>query len=62
MPRWAKARDWIAYGDERALPDPYVMSPLPWFTRLELELLLREAESLISPAAGALPAEVFAPR
>jgi serine/threonine protein kinase/WD40 repeat protein len=58
----AKARDWIAHGDERALPDPYVMSPLPWYTKLELELLLREAEGQISLAAGDLPAEVFAPR
>ena len=57
----AKARDWIAHGDERAFLDPYVNSPLPWFTRLELELLLREAEGLISPASGDLPAQVFAP-
>jgi serine/threonine protein kinase/WD40 repeat protein len=58
----ATARDWIAHGDERALPDPYVQSPLPWYTKLELELLLREAEGLICHPALDLPAEVFAPR
>jgi serine/threonine protein kinase/WD40 repeat protein len=58
----ATARDWIAHGDERALPDPYVLSPLPWYTKLELELLLREAEGRISRPAPELPAEVFAPR
>jgi WD40 repeat protein len=58
----ATARDWIAHGDERALPDPYVMSPLPWYTKLELELLLREAEGQITRPAPDLPAEVFAPR
>jgi serine/threonine protein kinase/WD40 repeat protein len=57
----AKARDWIAHGDERALPDPYLRSPLPWLTQLELELLLHETEGQISQAAD-LPAEVFAPR
>jgi WD40 repeat protein len=56
----ASARGWIAHGDERAIPDPYVWSPLPWYTRLELELLLREAEGLIAPAAGDLPARIFA--
>jgi hypothetical protein len=58
----AKARDWIAHGDERAVPDPYVWSPLPWYTKLELELLLREAEGQFSRRAPDLPAEVFAPR
>jgi hypothetical protein len=58
----ATARDWIAHGDERAVPDPYVMSPLPWYTKLELELLLREAEAQISRPAPDLPAEVFAAR
>ena len=57
----ATARDWIAHGDERAMPDPWVMSPLPWFTRLELELLAREAEALISGPAAELPATVFVP-
>jgi hypothetical protein len=56
------ARDWIAHGDERAIPDPYVMSPLPWYTKLELDLLLREAEGQISRPAPDWPAEVFAPR
>jgi hypothetical protein len=56
----AKARDWIAHRDERAGPDPYIMSPLTWETRLEL--LLREAEGQISPTASDLPVEVFAPR
>jgi serine/threonine protein kinase/WD40 repeat protein len=57
-----KARDWIAHGDERAVPDPYVLSPLPWYTKLELELLLREAEGQISRPAPDLPAEVFETR
>jgi hypothetical protein len=56
------ARDWIAHGDERALPDPYVMSPLPWDTKREFELLLREAEVEITGSAGTLPPAVFAPR
>jgi hypothetical protein len=58
----ATARDWIAHGDERALLDPYVLSPLPWYTKLEFELLLREAEGQISRPAPDLPADVFAPR
>jgi hypothetical protein len=58
----ATARDWIAHGDERAIPDPYLWSPLPWHTKLELELLLREAEGQITRPAPDLPAEVFAPR
>jgi hypothetical protein len=58
----AAARDWIAHGDERAIPDPYIMSPLPWGTKLELELLLPEAEAQITGAAADLPADVFAPR
>jgi hypothetical protein len=57
----ATARDWIAHGDERALHDPYVLSPLPWYTKLELELLLRETEGLISRPAPDWPADVFAP-
>jgi hypothetical protein len=47
----ATARDWIAHGDERARDDPYVWSPLPWYTKLEFELLLREAEGQISRPA-----------
>jgi serine/threonine protein kinase len=58
----ASARDWIAHGDERAIPDPYIMSPLPWYTKLELEILLREAEGTISREPGKLPAEAFGPR
>jgi hypothetical protein len=58
----ATARDWIAHADERALPDPYIVSPLPWYTKLELELLLREAEAQITRASADLPANVFAPR
>jgi len=58
----ATARDWIAHGDERAIPDPYLWSPLPWQTKLELELLLREAEAQIIGASADLPADVFAPR
>jgi hypothetical protein len=56
----ATARDWIAHGDESALPNPYALSPLPWYTKLEL--LLREVEGQISRPAPDLPAEVFAPR
>jgi hypothetical protein len=52
----------MAHRDERALDDPYVMSPLPWYTKLELELLLREAEGQFSRSAADLPAGVFAPR
>jgi tetratricopeptide (TPR) repeat protein len=55
------ARDWIAHGDERAGPDPYLPSPLTWSTRLELEILAREAEALIARPTTALPADVFAP-
>jgi hypothetical protein len=55
----ATARDWIAHGDERALPDPYVLSPLPWYTKLEL--LLREAEGQFSRPAPYWPADIFAP-
>jgi serine/threonine protein kinase/WD40 repeat protein len=44
-----KARDWIAHGDERALPERFIMSPLSWDVRLELELLAREAEAAIAP-------------
>jgi WD40 repeat protein/tRNA A-37 threonylcarbamoyl transferase component Bud32 len=55
------ARDWIAHGDERAVPEPYIMSPLNWSTRLELEVLAREAEALITRPSTALPADVFAP-
>jgi hypothetical protein len=58
----ATARDWIAHGDERGVPDPYVLSPSPWYTKLELELLLREAEGQITRPAPDWPAEVFAPR
>jgi hypothetical protein len=58
----ASAREWIAHGDERAIPDPYIVSPLPWYTRLELELLLREAEDQIARVPADLPADVFAPR
>jgi serine/threonine protein kinase/WD40 repeat protein len=58
----ATARDWIAHGDERAIPDPYLWSPLPWYTRLELDILLREVEGHISLASRAFPAEAFAPR
>jgi WD40 repeat protein len=61
-PALATAREWIAHGDERAIPDPYLWSPLPWQTKLELELLLREAESQVTRPAPDLPAEVFAPR
>jgi hypothetical protein len=60
MDALAKARDWIAHSDERAKPDPYLWSPLPWHTRLELDLLLREAESQITGATACLPASVFA--
>jgi hypothetical protein len=56
------ACDWIAHRDERALDDPYVVSPLPWYTKFELELLLREVEGQITRPAPDLPAEVFAPR
>jgi serine/threonine protein kinase/WD40 repeat protein len=58
----ATARDWIAHGDERAKPDPWVWSPLPWFTRLELGVLAREAGALIDGPTVELPADVFAPR
>ena len=47
---------------ERAIPDPYIMSPLPWDTKLEIELLLREAEAQITRTSADLPAGVFAPR
>jgi hypothetical protein len=57
----ATARDWIAHGDERAIPDPYLWSPLRWYTRLELNLLLREAEGKIIDAFVGLPEAVFAP-
>jgi hypothetical protein len=57
----ATARDWIAHGDERARPDPSILSPLPWSTRLELEVLAREAEARIARPTTALPADVFAP-
>jgi WD40 repeat protein/tRNA A-37 threonylcarbamoyl transferase component Bud32 len=42
-----KALDWIVHGDERALPDPYIPSPLLWFTKLDLSILAFEAETLI---------------
>jgi WD40 repeat protein len=51
----AAARDWIAHGDARAKPDPYLWSPLRWYTKLELELLLREAERKITGASVDLP-------
>jgi tetratricopeptide (TPR) repeat protein len=54
------ARDWIAHGDERALPDPYIMSPLSWSTRLELEILAREATALVTGLTTTLPADAFA--
>ena len=57
----AAARDWIAHGDERAIPDPYLWSPLRWYTKLELDLLLREAEGKITGASVDLPEAVFAP-
>jgi hypothetical protein len=57
----AAARDWIAHGDERAIPDPYLWSPLRWYTKLELELLLREAEDKITGASMDLPEAVFTP-
>ena len=57
----AAARDWIAHGDERAIPDPYLWSPLRWYTKLELELLLREVEGEITGASVDLPEAVFAP-
>jgi hypothetical protein len=44
----ARAGDWIAHADERARDDPYVISPLPWYSRLELDQLRREAEGLIA--------------
>jgi tetratricopeptide (TPR) repeat protein len=56
----ATARDWIAHGDERTIPDPYLWSPLRWYTKLELELLLREAEGRITGASVDLPEAVFA--
>jgi tetratricopeptide (TPR) repeat protein len=56
------ARDWIAHGDERAGPDPYIPSPLPWSTRLEIEVLAREAAALVNRPTTGLPDEVFAPR
>jgi tetratricopeptide (TPR) repeat protein len=54
------ARDWIAHGDERALPDPYIMSPLSWSTRLELEVLAREATSVLTGPTTTLPADASA--
>jgi hypothetical protein len=57
----ATARNWIAHGDERAIPDPYLWSPLRWYTRLELDLLFREAEGRITGASVDLPEAVFAP-
>jgi hypothetical protein len=57
----AAARDWIAHGDERAIPDPYLWSPLRWYTKLELDLLLRRAEGEITGAPVDLPEAVFAP-
>src|SRR5262249_31722385 len=58
-----KALDWIVHGDERALPDPYIPSPLLWFTKLDLSLFAFEAELLIlgrlaPPASvGSTPAQ-----
>ena len=57
----AAARDWIVHGDERAIPDPYLWSPLRWYTKLELDLLRREAEGRIIGASVGLPEAVFAP-
>ena len=57
----ATARDWIAHGDERAIPDPYLWSPLRWYTKLELELLFLEAEGRITGTSADLPEAVFAP-
>ena len=57
----AAARDWIAHGDERAIPDPYLGRRCAWYTKLELDLLLREAQSKITGASVDLPEAVFAP-
>jgi tetratricopeptide (TPR) repeat protein len=55
----AKALDWIAHGDERALPDPYIPAPLLWYTKLELSVLAHEAETRVlghlAPAATIVP-------
>jgi hypothetical protein len=61
MAALATAGDWIAHGDERASPDPYIMSPLSWRTKLELEILFREAEGMISREPGKLPDNAFGP-
>ena len=45
----AKAIQWIEEAEKRNVNDPYIISPLPWRYSLQLVILRRESEALVSP-------------
>ena len=56
----AAARDWIATVTSGRSPTLSLVA-VAWYTKLELELLLREAEGEITASSVDLPQAVFAP-
>jgi serine/threonine protein kinase/WD40 repeat protein len=56
----AKAAHWLELADAGKVQSRWVKLPLPWDQRLELEILAREASTILRESGPDLPADVFA--